>query len=153
MSGLKCYEEKYDNPKCYILKSSEECLTCKNGYNLEQGQCLLSSELQSIREGTASIDKYRFVPMGGMTVAVPDPDIEHCQVYDLSSPQKRCTVCEYGYFLEGNKCNKVSKFCDAINIQTGGCLTCKFGIQINGDKCEDPNCIIANPLQDCLQCR
>ena len=40
MSGLKCFEAEFNNPKCYILADNDNCLICKTGLNLEKGQCL-----------------------------------------------------------------------------------------------------------------
>lgn len=44
MSGFKCYENRYINERCYILRDETLCFICKSGYNQVNGRCILSSE-------------------------------------------------------------------------------------------------------------
>lgn len=41
-SGYKCFEDKYADPRCYVLDTKESCLICKDGFNPEKGKCLLA---------------------------------------------------------------------------------------------------------------
>lgn len=105
------------NPLCKTYNSSGNCLSCYNGYSLNEnmGTCLLS---------------------------LKDPN---CRSY-ISNSQDVCTKCSLRFYLGNNGlCTSVNINCKDYNINNGACTNCYPGFKLVGKNCipgsdQDINC-------------
>ncbi|KAL7712144.1 hypothetical protein QTN25_010215 [Entamoeba marina] len=86
---------------------------------------------------------------------------EHCS--DCSQNEAQCFNCDYGYFLNNNKCDscEVVKHCNSANCNSknGDCDMCLFGYTLNNNECilcqeQDENCVLCSQNSSvCLECK
>lgn len=112
---------------CRTFSQRGDCESCYKGYELADGNCLLSTDL---------------------TIAF---DVG-CGEWDWDN--KRCLKCSYRYFLnrEG-KCEQVSDLCNTFD-DSGNCLSCYLGYSLINGECLQLNILCkSNGLDgECESC-
>ena len=97
-----------DQCKTFNL-SNGDCLSCYDGWNLDDGECVLP---------------------GGPVV--PEDPVEGCIEYDANG----CKTCEYRRVrISASECRKVSDQCNTWNSSNGACLSCYNGYILSNGQC------------------
>ena len=111
--------------KCY---SPNQCGICSDGFNVENGECVLIQDSSS-QEGY---------------------NIDHCEYYKT---QFECESCVNGYYLDNNEC-KQKAICDVDNCKeckntdSYKCEECNEGYHLYEGECISNECQVNN----CYKC-
>ena len=170
-SCLKCDE---DCLQCIGSVTVTYCLLCKEGYFSNSGKCMKKCEIGNETKCNScdpnsenlckSCNKGYFLPENNKTECKKCA-IKNCIECEDNSDFARCSLCEEGYILSGNKCLKICEIsestqCNKCNEEEGKideCIECNKGYYLSEFnhsyclKCSIENCDIC--LNDkCTKC-
>lgn len=113
-------------PNCKVC-DSENCLTCSEGYFVENGMCSQCSFGCS-----KCIDRQTCETCFEEFYLNTDQDCELCTDNCIQCTSTSCETCSYGYFLnEFNKCSPCSQLCGECTSDEN-CVLCEEGYLENG---------------------
>lgn len=105
-SGMSC--QKMD-PLCKTYTSTfSACASCYDGYTLQSGQCVISTQTSSQNN---------------------DP-------YCIKLQGASCVACASGYYLSpSGVCAQLNPLCKSSNLSNGNCIDCYGGYVLSGNTC------------------
>ena len=154
---------------CAEFETFEKCLKCEAAYFLTDSgaKCTLLPQ-EPIKNCLTYADATTCITC--VNGAYKDGNdckastiVESCKTYSQS--EDKCTVCEYGYYLDSSACHprektKASVQCKELNQEKDECLTCNPNFTLNTDKngclaiipdCDD-NAVDVNNNITCTKC-
>lgn len=127
------------SPLCATAdQNTGACLSCYNGYSLQNGGCSLSAAIANCRQiannNCLACSTGYFLQNGGCTQINP-----LCATADQNSGA--CTSCYQGYALNNGQCVVGVQNSNCRQVRNGQCIQCSQGyMMISG------NCVVVNPL-------
>ncbi|ELP84372.1 cysteine surface protein, putative, partial [Entamoeba invadens IP1] len=140
---LRCQQEYYitNDSKCVeipncLLKRSNRCLKCSDGYLLTENHCQnVSSCLIQTSNGTCQICSLKTFNFNNSSCEIAD---EHL----LYTNQNNIIACKSGYITNSNNCQKCSDLYKSSEVCENGRPTkCEIEFEMNkSGQCEHNNC-------------
>lgn len=127
------------SPLCATAdQNSGMCLSCYNGYQLQNGVCSLSATIANCRQIVNNVcqacSSGYYIQSGGCVQISP-----LCATADLNSGA--CTSCYPGYLLNSGQCAVGTQISNCRQMRNGQCAECSQGYMMIGG-----NCVVVNPL-------
>lgn len=124
------------NPLCRSFNNVNGlCLSCYNGYNLNNGSCLSGSgavdpNCQTFTNGTCSQCYGGYYYKRSTLSCLLNS--KNCSNYDGDG---NCIACYGGYYVNKGECEIIDPLCANFNQQTKLCQGCYGGYTLTNNKC------------------
>ncbi|ELP86105.1 protein serine/threonine kinase, putative [Entamoeba invadens IP1] len=143
------------SPNCEMCDSTGKCLTCYNGYYIDNEECVEIKHCAKKTVGGCSLCLSEYYLKDGKCHPLAE---SNCTSYTITNTTELiCTRCKEEYVLLDTKCvEKSEEFCSEVDSFTSQCIVCNIEYTLNEYKrcvAIDKNECIHSSQYNCLQCK